>query len=151
VADGNEKEGRPYQLITTYKSGNWVWALGMDSNDGDSTARLGERNNENTYGARGSYKGRTLEPDGPVPASGRRQERGLTADHLQHRPQPLSVAWERERDDTQADTETRTAYTAQILHDVNESMAVYVEGYQLESDGMTPMRRDLIIGSRYRF
>jgi len=28
---------------------------------------------------------------------------------------------------------------------------VYVEGYQLESDGMTPMRRDLIIGSRYRF
>mgnify|MGYP006280333035 FL=1 len=151
VEQGTAKESRPYQFITTYKSGSWIWALGMDSNDGDSTARLGERNNENTYGFRGSYQG----------------ERWTLTAQYQHRDDirnvgsllttytigstRFSVAWERERDDTQLDTETRTAYTAQILNNVNESMAVYVEGYQLESDGMTPMRRDLIIGSRYRF
>ena len=155
VADQKEKESRPYQLITTYKSGSWVWAFGMDSNDGDSTdpdSSVGKPNNENTYGARGSYRG----------------ERWSVTAQYQHRkdvrnvasllttysigPNRFSIAWERERDDTvQVGTETRNAYTAQVLHNVNESMAVYVEGYQLESDGLTPLRRDLIIGSRYRF
>lgn len=150
VDDG--EESRPYQLITTYKSDNWQWALGMDSNDGDGPSSLGEHRNENTYGARGSYKSESW---------------GLTAQY-QHRedvrnvgsvlatynigPNRFSAAWERERDYTQVDdTETLTAYTAQILHNVNESMAVYVEGYQRESDGAKPMRRDLMIGSRYRF
>lgn len=152
VAQGETKQSRPYQLITTYKSGNWVWALGMDSNDGDSADSLGERRNENTYGFRGTYE----------------SERWSLTAQYQHRkdvrnvgsilttysigPNRFSVAWERERDDTvQLGTETKNAYTAQVLHSVNESMAVYVEGYQRESDGASPMRRDLVIGSRYRF
>lgn len=151
VAQGDAKEGRPYQLITTYKSGNWAWALGMDSNDGDSTERLGERNNENTYGFRGSYRGERWTLTAQYQHRDEIRNVGSLLTTYSIGPNRFSVAWERERDDTQLDTETRTAYTAQILHDVNESMAVYVEGYQLESDGITPMRRDLIIGSRYRF
>ncbi|XOZ33321.1 porin [Halomonadaceae bacterium KBTZ08] len=161
VQSGDEKEDRPYQAVLSYTPGHWEWALGMDSNDGGDVVPAGasqaeqlRQENENTYGARMTYQG----------------EGWLLTAQYQHRkdvasvasllssyhigPNRFSIAWERERNELAPGTtatETTNAYTAQVLHDLTESMAIYVEGYKTYSDEQTPHQYDLMVGAQYRF
>ncbi len=156
VQNGNEKEGRPYQAILTYTPGNWEWALGMDSNDGGAPnpatpeEQLVE-GNENTYGGRMSYQGERWHFTAQY--QHRKDVASVAALLTSYRigPNRFALSWERERDELTAETETTNAYTAQVLHDLTESMALYVEGYKASSDQQTPDRFDLMVGARYRF
>lgn len=159
VQNQDEREGRPYQAVMTYTPGNWEWALGMDSNEGGDPdpATREERlieGNENSYGARMSYKGESW--DFTAQYQHREDIAAVAALLTSYRigPNRFSIAWERERDELvagTAETETTNAYTAQVMHDLTESMAVYVEGYKSDSNETTPDRSDLMIGARYRF
>lgn len=153
--DEERKSSRPYQLITTYSSGAWEWALGMDSNDGDSreTADLDndfERNNENTYGGRGTYAGESVNVTAQYQY--RHDVRSVAALLTSYSigPNRFAIAWERERDKTRVQTITTNVYSVQVLHDLSENMALYVEAQQAEEE-RSPMRRDAIMGARYRF
>lgn len=150
VRDGDEKESRPYQAVLSYTPGNWEWALGMDSNDGGGNT-VQEMDNENTYGGRMTYEGERWHFTAQY--QHRKDIASVAALLTSYRigPNRFSVSWERERDELEPETETTNAYTAQVLHDLTESMAVYVEGYKASSNERTPDRSDLMVGARYRF
>ncbi|WP_179105616.1 porin [Vreelandella utahensis] len=158
VENDEEKESRPYQAVLSYTPGNWEWALGMDSNDGGEVLgatptereRL-EAANENTYGGRMTYDGERWHFTAQY--QHRKDIASVAALLTSYRigPNRFSISWERERDELEPETETTNAYTAQVLHDLTESMAVYVEGYKASSNEQTPDRSDLMIGARYRF
>jgi predicted porin len=167
--NGDEKESRPYQAVLSYTPGNWEWALGMDSNDGGWVPESGippeeeerqrlESSNENTYGGRMTYEGERWHFTAQY--QHRKDIASVAALLTSYRigPNRFSVSWERERDELaqqvsggDLDSETTNAYTAQVMHDLTESMAVYVEGYKASSNEQTPDRFDLMVGARYRF
>ncbi|WP_295716805.1 porin [uncultured Halovibrio sp.] len=165
VGNDQEKESRPYQAVLSYTPGNWEWALGMDSNDGGDVlgANPSERErlqagNENTYGGRMTYEGERWHFTAQY--QHRKDIASVAALLTSYRigPNRFSVSWERERDELaqqvsggDLDSETTNAYTAQVMHDLTESMAVYVEGYKASSNEQTPDRFDLMVGARYRF
>lgn len=149
----DEKESRPYQAAMTYTPGNWEWALGMDSNDGggDTTQEMA---NENTYGGRMSYEGERWQVTAQYQR--RKDVASVAALLTSYRigPNRFSVSWERQRNELAPETtatETTNAYTAQAMHDLTESMAVYVEGYKANSDERTADKYDLMVGANYRF
>ena len=158
---GEEKESRPYQAVLSYTPGNWEWALGMDSNDGGemlgATPTEPERlqaGNENTYGGRMTYDGERWHFTAQY--QHRKDIASVAALLTSYRigPNRFSISWERQRNELAPNTnatETTNAYTAQVLHDLTESMAVYVEGYKASSNEQTPDRFDLMVGARYRF
>ena len=154
------KSSRPFQLVSTYHSGNWEWALGMDSNEGGRGP-----DNENTYGGRGTYE---------------RDQWSLTAQYQRREdvgnvfgflstyeigPNQFAFGYERGRgkeNEINAVTEPGEAgfwledgervhtYTVQVMHQLSEHMRLYVEGHQAESDE-NAHRRDLMIGAAYSF
>jgi len=155
VLEEEGKSSRPFQLVSTYQSGNWEWALGMDSNEGGTGP-----DNENTYGGRGTYE---------------RDQWSMTAQYQRREgignvfgflstysigPNQFAFAYERGRgkDDEMADNdgfwledgERVHTYTVQVMHDLSEHMRLYVEGHQAESDD-NAHRRDLMIGAAYSF
>lgn len=156
VQSGDEKESRPYQAVLSYTPGNWEWALGMDSNDGgelnptDAEERI-RAGNENTYGSRMTYDGESWHFTAQY--QHRKDVAGVAALLTSYRigPNRFTVSWERERDELTPETEVTNAYTAQVMHDLTDSMAVYVEGYKANSDEQTPDQSDLMIGARYQF
>lgn len=150
VRNDDEKESRPYQAVMSYTPGNWEWALGMDSNDGGGNT-VREMDNENTYGARMTYQGERFHLTAQY--QHRKDVAGVAALLTSYRigPNRFAISWERERNELTPETETINAYTAQVLHDLTESMALYVEGYKANADQKTPDRFDLMVGARYRF
>ncbi|MDX1588750.1 MAG: porin [Oleiphilaceae bacterium] len=138
------KSSNPFQLVSSYNSGNWQWAVGMDSNDGGSGP-----DNENTYGARGSYLGEQL----GVTAEFQYRDDvanlfGLLASYAIG-PNRFALAWERGKDEVS--DERTNVYSVQALHHLSEHLDLYVEAFQSESDRFTPDTRDLLIGARYHF
>ena len=153
VQGGPEKESRPYQAVMTYTPGNWEWALGMDSNEGGGDT-IREMSNENTYGGRMTYQGEYWHFTAQY--QHRNDIASVAALLASYRigPNRFSLAWERQRDELAPGTtatETTNAYSAQVLHDLTQSMAVYVEGYKANSDERTPDQYDLMVGANYRF
>ena len=150
VGNDGEKESRPYQTVLSYTPGNWEWALGMDSNDGggDTTQEMA---NENTYGGRMTYEGERWQLTAQY--QHRKDVASVAALLTSYRigPNRFSISWERERNELEPETETTNAYTAQAMHDLTESMAVYVEGYKASSDERTKDKFDLMVGANYRF
>lgn len=144
VQEDEGKESRPFQLVTTYSSGNWQWALGMDSNDGGSGP-----DNENTYGFRGSYQGDQL---GVTAQYQRRSDvanvMGLLTSYTIG-PNRFALSWERGKEE---DTNERTfVYSAQVQHHMSEHLSLYVEAFQSESDKSTADTRDMLVGATYHF
>ncbi|TVP57672.1 MAG: porin [Halomonadaceae bacterium] len=138
------KSSRPFQLVSTYTSGNWQWAAGMDSNDGGSGP-----DNENTYGLRSSFQG---EQFGMTAQYQRRDDVadvfGLLTSYTIG-PNQFALSWERGKE---REFNVRTnVYSAQVLHNLSEHLYLYVEGFQSESDRGTPHTRDLLIGATYHF
>jgi len=138
------KSSRPFQLATTYTSGKWEWAAGMDSNDGGSGP-----DNENTYGLRSTYQSDQF---GLTAQYQRREDIadvwGLLTTYVIG-PNQFAFAWERGKD---RDTNERfITYSAQVLHNMSENLYLFVEGFQVEANRSSPDTRDLLIGATYHF
>lgn len=138
------KSSRPYQFVSTYTSGRWQWAAGMDSNDGGSGP-----DNENTYGLRSSFQGDQF---GLTAQYQRREDvadvYGLLTSYTIG-PNQFALSWERGKE--REFDEVTNVYSAQVLHNMSEHLYLYVEGFQSETDGTTPGTRDLLIGATYHF
>ncbi len=138
------KTSRPFQLVSSYQSGNWEYSFGLDSNENGKGP-----DNTTIYGARATYDSNNWS------LTTQYQYRDDVADvfgmlgtyHI-GRTQ-YAFAYERERDRVEGRQLTH-AYTVQFLHNLSERFRVYVEGHQAEPR-KTAHRRDLMIGAAYRF
>ncbi|KAA1171614.1 porin [Marinobacter salinexigens] len=143
----------PYQLAATYAVDAFELAVAMDSNDGTTSysSNGADVNNENTYGARGSYTA------GDLRLTGQFQTREDVGDvwgvFAGYSVGANTFALSYEFADGADSNEEASTVSAQALHNVSDNMYVWVEGYLNNSEDVSSDvdNTDLAIGAVYYF